>query len=87
MNTTRSALYLITSREEKYKAQAVSKTFFHRAGDVLSAALVFLGSTYFAFKVESFALVNVLLVLIWLILGYLIFKEHKRLSTAKIATE
>ena len=86
MNTARSALYLITSRQEKYKAQAVTKTFFHRSGDVLSAALVFLGSTYFAFKVENFAWVNVLLVLIWLILGFLIFKEHKSLSAEKRTT-
>ena len=83
MNTTRSALYLITSRQEKYKAQAVTKTFFHRSGDVLSAVLVFLGTTYFAFKVENFALVNVFLVLIWLILGLQIFREHKRLSAEK----
>jgi AAA family ATP:ADP antiporter len=86
MNTTRSALYLVTSRQEKYKAQAVTKTFFHRSGDVLSAALVFLGSTYFAFKVENFAFVNVLLVLIWLILGVLIFKEHKSLFAKKTIT-
>ena len=86
MNTARSALYLITSRQEKYKAQAVTKTFFHRSGDVLSATLVFLGTTYFAFKVENFAVVNVLLVLIWLILGFLIFKEHKSLSAEKKTT-
>ena len=83
MNTTRSALYLITSRQEKYKAQAVTKTFFHRSGDVLSAILVFLGTTYFAFKVEGFAIVNVFLVLVWVGLGYLIFKEHKRLSAER----
>ncbi|HDZ26230.1 MAG TPA: translocase, partial [Candidatus Aminicenantes bacterium] len=39
MNTTRHSLFLITSREEKYKAQAVIKTFFQRAGDVLSALI------------------------------------------------
>jgi AAA family ATP:ADP antiporter len=87
MNTTRSALYLITSRQEKYKAQAVTKTFFHRSGDVLSAALVFLGSTYFAFNVEHFAWVNVLLVLIWLFLGFQIFREHKRLSAEKTTAD
>jgi AAA family ATP:ADP antiporter len=85
MNTTRHSLFLITSREEKYKAQAVTKTFFHRSGDLLSAGLVFLGTTYLAFKVENFALVNFALVLIWIILGILIAKEHKKLSAQRTA--
>jgi AAA family ATP:ADP antiporter len=80
MNTTRHSLYLITPRIEKYKAQAVTKTFFHRAGDVLSAGLVFLGTTFLAFKIENIAMVNVGLILIWIFVGALIFKEHKRLS-------
>lgn len=80
MNTTRHSLYLITSRVEKYKAQAVTKTFFHRAGDVLSATLVFLGTTFLAFKIENIAMVNVVLILIWIYLGSLIFREHKKLS-------
>lgn len=82
MNTTRSSLYLITPRQEKYKAQAVTKTFFHRSGDVFSALFIFLGTTYLAFKVESFAIINVFLVLIWISLGIMIFKEHKKLSAA-----
>jgi len=83
MNTTRHSLFLITSREEKYKAQAVTKTFFHRSGDVLSALLVALGLGIFAFNIENFAMVNVVLVLIWIILGILIFREHKKLSAQK----
>lgn len=83
MNTTRHSLFLITSREEKYKAQAVTKTFFHRSGDVLSAGLVFLGTTYLAFKVENFALINFALVLIWVTLGILIAKEHKKRSAER----
>jgi len=85
MNTTRHSLFLITSREEKYKAQAVTKTFFHRSGDVLSAGLVFLGTTYLAFKVENFAIVNIALVFIWITLGILIAKEHKKLSAQRTA--
>jgi AAA family ATP:ADP antiporter len=84
MNTTRHSLFLITSREEKYKAQAVTKSFFHRSGDVLSAALVFLGTTFLAFKIENFAMVNFVLVLIWIFLGILIFREHKKLSSERI---
>lgn len=83
MNTTRHSLFLITTREEKYKAQALTKTFFHRSGDVLSALLVFLGTTYLAFNVEKFAVFNVTLVVIWIFIGVLIYREHKRLSEAR----
>jgi hypothetical protein len=47
---------------------------------VLSAALVFVGTTFLAFKIENIAMVNVGLILVWIFLGTLIFKEHKRLS-------
>ena len=83
MNTTLYSLFLITSRQEKYKAQAVIKTFFHRSGDVIAAILVFLGTTYFAFNVENVAMVNVALVLIWIIICIIIFQEHKKLSAKK----
>lgn len=82
MNTTRHALFLVTSREEKYKAKAAIDTFFHRAGDVLSALLVFLGTAVFALEIEKFAAVNVFLVAIWTLIGFLIFREHRRLSDA-----
>lgn len=80
MNTTRHALFLITSREEKYKAKAAIDTFFHRAGDVLSALVVFAGTAYLSFKTESFAAFNVALILIWIVVGIFIFKEHKKLT-------
>lgn len=83
MNTTRHSLFLITSREEKYKAKAATDTFFHRAGDVFSALLVFLGTTYFAFKTEGFAGFNLVLVVIMFFICFLIMKEHKKLSAQK----
>jgi AAA family ATP:ADP antiporter len=81
MNTTRHALFLITTREEKYKAKAATATFFHRAGDVFSAVIVFLGTGYLAFNTEKFAIFNVALVLMWIMLGVLIFREHKKISS------
>jgi AAA family ATP:ADP antiporter len=84
VNTARHSLFLITSREEKYKAQAVTKTFFHRAGDVLAAVFVFSCTTFLAFfTVENVAMVNVVLVLIWVTICILIFKEHKKLSAKR----
>lgn len=83
MNTTRGSLFLITTREEKYKAQAVTKTFFHRSGDVLSSALVFVGTTFLALRIENFAMINVVLVIIWIIIGVSLAKEHKKRSDKK----
>jgi len=79
MNTARAALFLKTSREEKYKAKAAIDTFFVRAGDTLSAILVFLGTTYLALKIEKFASVNVAAILVWIILCFLIIREYKKL--------
>ena len=82
MNTTRHSLWLVTNREEKYKAQAAIKTFFHRSGDVLSSLIVFLGVHYLAFNTAKWAGFNVGLCIIWIVLGVLIVKEHKKLSRA-----
>ena len=65
-NTARQTLFLPTSREAKYKAKQAIDTFFVRFGDVLSAGLVFAGTTWFAFSPKHFAMVNVGLVLVWL---------------------
>jgi AAA family ATP:ADP antiporter len=82
MNTTRNALFLATSREAKYKALAIISTIFWRSGDLSSALIVFLGTTYFAFNVQSFAIFNIVMVGIWLALCYLIIRTQKNLSTS-----
>jgi AAA family ATP:ADP antiporter len=43
-NTTRQALWLVTSPEAKYKAKQVVDTFVMRAGDSMSAGLVWIGA-------------------------------------------
>lgn len=81
-NTVRQMLFLPTTREEKYKAKVAIDSFFWRIGDVLSAAVVYAGSTWLAFKTQQFALVNVALVVLWLILAVMIGKENRRLMAA-----
>ena len=44
-STTRQALFLLTTREVKYKVKAAIDTFFVRTGDVLAAGVVYVGST------------------------------------------
>jgi AAA family ATP:ADP antiporter len=79
-NTTRNALYLPTSREAKYKAKQATDTFFVRFGDVLSAGLVFAGTTWMGFAARQFALVNVALIVVWLVLAVAIGRAFKGLA-------
>jgi AAA family ATP:ADP antiporter len=64
-NTARHALFLRTSREEKYKAKTAIDSFFWRAGDALSAVIVFAG-TSFAFSLRGFAITNAVMTIVWL---------------------
>ena len=82
-NTTRHALFLPTSREAKYKAKQAIDSFFVRAGDMLQAAVVFVG-TMLAFSIRGFALVNVLLVVVWIALAVAIAREHRRLAPVDV---
>ncbi len=79
MNTLRAALYLPTTREMKYKAKQAIDTFFVRAGDVISAGVVFLGTQLLGFGARSFSAVVFVIVLFWLGLARAITKEHKKL--------
>ncbi|MFC1573858.1 NTP/NDP exchange transporter [Candidatus Latescibacterota bacterium] len=78
-NTVRQVLFLPTTREQKYKAKQAIDTFFVRAGDVLSAVLVFVGTTWLSFRVKEFAVFNLGLVIIWIILALIIGREYRRL--------
>ena len=77
-NTVRHALFLPTTREQKYKAKQAIDSFFVRAGDVLSAGLVFVGVNWLLFKTEQFAMVNLGLVIVWITLAILIGRENRK---------
>ncbi len=81
-NTVRNVLFLPTSREEKYKAKQVIDSFFWRAGDVMSAALVFVGVTMLGLGTSGFARVNLGLAGIWLLLAVAVGREYARKSKA-----
>ena len=82
-NTARQALFLPTSREIKYKAKAAIDTFFVRIGDVLSAIVVFIG-TYWLLNTKAFAMINVALVAVWLLLVAVIGRHYKKLNLAEV---
>ncbi len=78
-NTMRNMIFLPCTREQKYKAKQAIDAFFWRAGDVLSAVVVFFGATYLAMGTSQFAMVNIALILVWLVIAVLIGREYMKL--------
>jgi AAA family ATP:ADP antiporter len=87
MNTGKQMLWLPTSRAEKYKAKQAVDTFFVRTGDLLSAAIVYAGTTWLAMGVRGFAFTNVVLTLAWLAVAALLLREHRRVVARTQRTE
>ncbi len=83
--TTRQALWLVASREEKYKVKALVDTFFVRIGDVAAFGVITLGLDVLHLSTRGFAFVNVALVLVWLACAYGIAREHARREAALVA--
>lgn len=80
-NTARQALFLRTSRQAKYKAKFAIDSFFARAGDALSALLVFTG-TQLAFDLRNFALINAVSVFVWLVVAIAIIRVRRTQKAA-----
>ena len=84
-NTSRQMLFLPLSREAKYNAKAAIDTVFVRGGDVMSAVVVAVGSQL-AFGTKHFAMVNMVLIVAWIALVWVIGRTFKeRTSDAETA--
>ena len=79
-STTKAALFLITPREEKYKAKVAIDTFFVRGGDTFSALTVLVGTQLLSATIEKYAFINVIGVGIWIAICFLVMKEYKKLK-------
>ena len=75
-NTSRQALWLLSSRDDKYKAKSVIDATIVRAGDALAAGLTFVGVTLH-FATVHFIIANVVLAVAWTIAMVLLAREHK----------
>jgi AAA family ATP:ADP antiporter len=88
-NTSRQALFLVTSPVEKYVGKQVVDTVLVRLGDVLSAATVKVG-VLFALPIQGLAGLNLVLVALWIMAVLAIGREHARRSSEppnKLASE
>jgi AAA family ATP:ADP antiporter len=81
-NTTKAALFLVTKREEKYKAKAAIDTFFVRGGDTLSAVAVLVGTQVLGLRIERYALLNVVVVAVLLVICIRIIAAYRRRKSA-----
>ncbi len=81
-NTARQILFLPTTREQKYKAKVAIDSFFVRAGDVLSAGLVYAGIHWLALTITQFAIVNLVLAALWLLLAFHVGRDNQRMMRA-----
>jgi len=86
MNTAKQMLWLPTTREQKFKAKQAIDTFFVRAGDLLSAAVVFVGTTYLTLGPGGFAITNVVVVSLALIVALRVAAAYARLTAAPAPT-
>jgi ATP:ADP antiporter, AAA family len=84
-NTVRNMLFLPCTYEQKFSAKQAIDSFFVRMGDVLSALLVFIGTTMFVLQPRGFAAVNAVIVVAWLALAWRVGLYYQRLTEAKQA--
>jgi AAA family ATP:ADP antiporter len=80
-NTVRNILWLPTSRHAKYVAKQVVDTVFVRIGDVVSAAVVFVGAHVLAWPLRAFVSINVASILLWLVVAAAILKRYQTLAS------
>jgi AAA family ATP:ADP antiporter len=75
--TSRHALYLVTSRVEKYVGKTSVDTIAVRVGAILSGTIVWIGSRAHV-STDTFAKVNVALCVVWIGIIFAIGKENAR---------
>jgi len=75
MNTTRHALFLPVDRDAKYEGKTAIDSFFWRFGDLVQAGVVFAGLNWLGWGASQFALLNLLLAVVWIGLAVAIGRE------------
>jgi len=79
-NTARNVLWLPVSAEMKYKGKPVIDSLFVRMGDGIAALTVLIGVQMLALSTQSFFILNVVLVFIWIAFAFVVIREHRRIS-------
>lgn len=86
LNTTRSALLLPASRDEKYQAKTAIDTLFFRLGDLLSTLTVFIGLRILEDARMQFVWLMVILGATMTLVAWLVGREYARRTFAELQT-
>jgi len=78
-NSAQQVLWLPTTTEMKYKAKPAIETVCVRLGDGFAAVTVFIGVHLYALTTRSLFMFNVTLVVLWLLIGMVVVREHQRI--------
>jgi ATP:ADP antiporter, AAA family len=78
-NTARQVLWLPLSFDVKFKAKTTIDSLFARLGDGMAAVTVLFGVNFFLFSLQSYFILNAVLVLLWLSCTIYIVRTHRRL--------
>lgn len=79
-NTARNVLWLPATAEMKYKGKPTIDSLFVRIGDGIAALTVLIGVQLLSLSIQSFFMLNVVLVLIWIAFAMVVIREHRRLT-------
>ncbi|MGI9293956.1 MAG: Npt1/Npt2 family nucleotide transporter, partial [Pseudomonadales bacterium] len=79
MRPAREMLYVVLSREQKYKAKNFIDTTVYRSGDALSA-WVYAGFKGIGLQLANIALIAVPLALLWAAVAYFLGKKHEQIA-------
>ncbi len=85
MNTARQMFWLVTSREEKYKAKQAADTFVVRMGDLLSFVFCFAGTVWLGLGPRGLLAGMVVAIAVWLVLAVAVVREYRRLRAERAA--
>jgi AAA family ATP:ADP antiporter len=79
-NTARNVLWLPVSAEMKYKGKPTIDSLLVRMGDGIAALTVLVGVQFLALSTQSFFILNVALVCIWIVFAFVVIHERRRIS-------
>lgn len=79
-NTARNVLWLPVSAEMKYKGKPTVDSLFVRLGDGVAALTVLFGVQILALSTQSFFVLNIVLVVIWIVLAGVVIREYRRMT-------
>ncbi|MDC0434562.1 hypothetical protein OAM69_02855 [bacterium] len=82
-NTSRHVLWLPVSSAMKFRGKPAIDTLYVRLGDGLAAITVLIGVQVLTLSTAGFFVINILLVLCWLAVGFFLVREHSKLSRDK----